>query len=168
MSIQALWRQDSCPDKIATELRLKMFGSRFFGKSSSCLPIFPGRSTLNPNPIALGPHPAFFSRLRAWVRQTLAFEFQVAELIGPVPVIAKENEAKLITIHKTLTISANRAPAPASALATASSSTPTWAEMRSIMAIRRQVRRRQGWYNLRKRHEMQAREESLGLLAGVE
>ncbi|KAJ4421929.1 hypothetical protein N0V82_003426 [Gnomoniopsis sp. IMI 355080] len=120
-----------------------MFGSRFF---------------------ALGPHPAFFSRLRAWVRQTLSFEFQVAEFLGPVPVVAKEQEAKLITTPKPFTCSAKRAPV----LATASSPSPTWAEVRSIMARRRQVRRSQGWQNLRKRRDMQAREESMGLLTEVD
>lgn len=115
----------------------------------------------NPYLKALGPHPAFLSRLRAWVRQTLAFEFQVSEFLGPVPVVAKEQEAKLITTPKPFTCSAHRAPA----LATAASSSPTWAEMRSIMARRREVRRRQGWNNLRKRHQMHAKEESMGLLA---
>ncbi|CAN8105415.1 unnamed protein product [Discula destructiva] len=114
--------------------------------------------------LTLGPHPAFFARLRAWVRQTLAFEFQVSEFIGPVPVVAKAQEAKLVNVPKPFTVSASRAPERV----TASSTTPSWAEMRSIMAVRRQIKRRRGCQNMRRRRDMQATEERQGLLAEVD
>lgn len=164
ISVEALPRQYfQVRRRFERQIKFKMFGSRFFGKFT-CKVLRTGCPFANIQLKALGPHPAFLSRLRAWVRQTLAFEFQVSEFLGPVPVVAKEQEAKLITTPKPFSCSAHRAPV----LATTSSSSPTWAEMRSIMAKRREVRRRQGWYNLRKRHEMQAKEESMGLLAGAD
>ncbi|KAF3763329.1 hypothetical protein M406DRAFT_323096 [Cryphonectria parasitica EP155] len=113
--------------------------------------------------LTIGPNPAFFQRLRSWFRQTWILDMGVSEILGPVPVIAKEAEAKLITTPTPFSVSASRAPA----LSTISPSSPAWMELRPIQGLRRQLRRRKGWSDLRKTHQLQAREESVGLLTAA-
>lgn len=175
-----------------------MFGTRFIGKSSHPVPpenVQPLREKERQHVLtflcstALGASPAFFGRLRSWFRQTFVLDFGVAEILAaPVPVIAKEAEAKVINMPKPFTKSAARAHAlpsaatiqSSTAIAAAAAATTTssssaangpWVEMGplTLSALRRQIRRSRGWNNLRRRHQMQAtKEETTGLLAAVE
>lgn len=141
-----------------------MFGSRFL---SELLTERPPPSLMGKILIrlaALGPNPAFFQRLRSWFNQTWILEFGVAEILGPIPVVAKEAEAKIINTPAPFTLSASRAQALTTVTV---SSTPAWMEMRPIQGLRRQLRRRQGWSDLRKARQLQAHEESIGLLAAA-
>lgn len=99
----------------------------------------------------------------------------MSEIIGPVPVVAKEQEAKILNTPAPFSRSAKRAPplatpyAPAGATATTTATTqPTkWRDMKTITNIRR-LRRREGWYNSRRENQMRMKEERTGLLAAVE
>lgn len=112
----------------------------------------------------MGHNPVFFHRLRSWLRQTFILDFQVVELLGPAPVLAKEQETKLINTPAPFTRSAKRAPAIATCTV---SPNPTWMDMKAITNVRR-LRRRNGWYDLKKAKRTQSREETTGLLAAAE
>ncbi|ROV90345.1 hypothetical protein VMCG_09715 [Cytospora schulzeri] len=107
--------------------------------------------------------PTFIGRLRSWFRQSFALDFQVSEILGPVPVTVAPKAAPLISTPPVFTRTPCRGGPRNLAKAKASGSEAI--EMGPIIALRR-LRRRQGWYDTRRRSQTsQGKEERTGLLA---
>lgn len=109
--------------------------------------------------------PGFIGRLRSWFRQSFVMDFQVSEILGPVPVTVTPKAAPLIN---TPPVFSARTPCrgPRNQLNAKASGSES-IEMGPIIALRR-LRRRQGWYDGRRRSQTsQTKEERTGLLAAA-